>query len=152
MDTTRRNSIITSCITVFVAIAIALVYFLIRQNKYKKNKCYVDSIIETDKYDLEFEKVYSTENGRAAVFIEILVTNKTDSVFDAKFSDVSIKDDTGAIHKAEGGTLTIAKYADDYYYYGYYCDKNNDTTKYILHFKLNGKVYNVCFKNEPKES
>ena len=152
METSRKSRIITSCITVFVAIAIALVYFLIRQNKYKKNKVYVDSVVENKDYMLSFEKVFGEDKGRAAVWIGIFVTNNTETEFKAKFTDVSIKDDTGAIHKADSKTLTIPANNTDYYYYGYYCDKNNDTTKYILHFKLNGKVYNVCFKNEPKES
>jgi len=150
--TRSKSSILTSIITVVVALIIGVVIFFIKQNKYKKNKLYADSVVLNDDYIMSFEKVFEEEKGRAAVWIGIYITNNTETDFKAKFTDVSIKDDTGSIHKADSYTLTIPSNETNYYFYGYYCDKNNDTTKYILHFKLNGKVYNICFKNEPKES
>ena len=146
MVRSKRN-ILTSIITVAVAIIIALIIFFVKQNKYKKNRFYVDSVVLTNDYALSFTKTFEAENGRAAVWIGIYVANNTTTTLNAKFSDVSVKDDKGSIHKANGITLTIPSGKEDYYFYGYYCDKGNDTTKYILHFKLNGKVYNVCFKN-----
>ena len=152
MVVNKTSRIITSIITIFVAALIGIIIFFVKQNKYKKNKCYTDSIITTDEYELSFEKFFNTTNGRAAVYIEITVTNKTNTEFSAKFTDVIVRDDSKTEHKAKSVTLTVPTNSEDYYCYGYYCDNNNDTNKYILHFKLNGKAYNVCFKNKPIES
>lgn len=143
----RSRNIFVSIITFVIAVIIALIIFFVKQNKYKKNKVYVDSVVLNNDYALSFIKTFDAENGRAAVWIGVYVSNNTTTTLNAKFTDVSIKDDKGSIHKADGITLTIPSGKEDHYYYGYYCDKGNDTTKYILHFKLNGKVYNVCFKN-----
>ncbi|MBP5446032.1 MAG: hypothetical protein J6Y28_07680 [Acholeplasmatales bacterium] len=144
----RRNNIIISIISTVIVLAIAILFFFIKKNKYNGKKCYVDTVIHTDDYDLSFYKFFRAENSRAAVWIEITVINNTTETKDFKISNVAIKDDSGTIHKASSTTLTINANDKDYYQYGYYCDKNNDTNKYILCFKLNGKKYNVYFRNE----
>ena len=147
MDRSRR-SVLTSIASFAICIIIALIIFFIRQNKYKGKKCYVDTIIHTDDYDLSFYKFFRAENNRAAVWIEIAITNNTTETKDFKLTNVAIKDDNGKYHKADSHTLTIEPSDEDYYQYGYYCDNDNDTNKYILCFKINGKAYNVYFRYE----
>ena len=147
----KRSNFIMPVITLLSAILIAVIIFFIKQNKYKGKTIYLDTKVHTENYDLNFSKWPSKENGRDAIMVEIIIKNNTSSKKDFVLKDVSVKDDKSKIHKCSAVTLTIDPASYDYYNYGYYCDNNNDTTKYRLHFNINGDKYNLFFRNEVVE-
>lgn len=148
----RRRSIASSLISLGIVIFVALFVLIKKMNEKKGKKCYLDTVILNEEYNLAFEKWYDTRNGRPVVWCELTITNNTNTNLEVKLSNVIITDAKGTDHKCEAVTLNINPNEEDYYNFGYYYDSNTDTSKYKLHFKLNKDKYNVYFKNEPVKS
>ena len=148
---TRRRSLASTLISLGIVLFVALFVFLKNRIENKGEKCYLDTVVQKEKYNLEFERWYDTYNSRAVVYCSLYITNNTTTDLEVKISDIGVFDDSGTKHKCDKVTLNIKPNDYEEYYFGYYCDHNNDTSKYKLHIKLNGDKYNIYFKNAPTE-
>lgn len=145
----RRSflSIASSLLVIVIAVTVVLVK---RSLENRGKKVYLDTVVETEKYTLSFERYYETIDDKAHCSIYILITNNLEEDQKFTFKNAFFKKASGTkvtFKKLNDNGFTLTPHESDYYFFGCPINSNSDATGLKLHFGLNGDYYNLYITN-----